>query len=160
FRGKYIAGNLLSHAVYWHEISPRGSTFEARHGGELLVANDTWFAPTDITLGPDGSVYVADWPDKRTTHPDPDAEWHRSDGRIYRIRGRGEGQRKDEGTALLEKLEGASLVSLLSHPNGWYAQRALRRLAERRDAKVVPRLTEELLKEKDPDLALKLLWAL
>src|SRR5205085_1807701 len=60
FRGKYIAADLLGHAVYWHDIEPMGSTFRTSHGGDLLLANDTWFAPTDVTLGPDGSVYVAD----------------------------------------------------------------------------------------------------
>ena len=27
FRGKYIAADLLGHAVYWHDVEPRGSTF-------------------------------------------------------------------------------------------------------------------------------------
>ncbi|MEO5803561.1 MAG: hypothetical protein ABIR24_08515, partial [Verrucomicrobiota bacterium] len=44
-----------------------------------------WFAPCDLTMGPDGAIYVADWHDKRTAHPDPDADWDRSNGRIYRI---------------------------------------------------------------------------
>ena len=37
-------------------------------------------------MGPDGAVYVADWHDARTAHPDPDADWDRRNGRIYRIR--------------------------------------------------------------------------
>ena len=85
YRGKYIAGDLLGHTVQWHTLEPWGSTFKAAYGGELLVPNDTWFAPSDLTLAPDGSVYVADWFDKRTAHPDPDADWDRSNGRIYRV---------------------------------------------------------------------------
>ena len=88
FRGKYIAADLLGHAVYWHELTPRGSTFSSAHGGDLLAANDTWFAPSDVTIGPDGAIYVADWHDQRTAHPDPDAEWDRTNGRIYRIQPR------------------------------------------------------------------------
>ncbi|MFO0947593.1 MAG: PVC-type heme-binding CxxCH protein [Planctomycetota bacterium] len=45
FRGKYIGGNLLSHDVYWHDVRPHGSTFRSRHGGELLLSNDTWLCP-------------------------------------------------------------------------------------------------------------------
>ncbi len=30
FRNQYLAANLLSHAVYWHQLSPHGSTFRAR----------------------------------------------------------------------------------------------------------------------------------
>src|SRR5205085_8167494 len=85
FRGKYIANNLLSHEVSWHALLPVGSTFASRREGELLIANDTWFAPSDLTVGPDGAVYVADWCDKRTAHPDPDADWDRTNGRVYRI---------------------------------------------------------------------------
>ena len=37
FRDQYIAGNLLSNAVYWHKLTPKGSSFIAEHGGDLLV---------------------------------------------------------------------------------------------------------------------------
>ena len=40
FRDKYIAGDLLGHGVYWHDILSQGSTVQTSHGGELLVAND------------------------------------------------------------------------------------------------------------------------
>jgi putative membrane-bound dehydrogenase-like protein len=157
FRGKYIAANLLSHAVYWHDISPCGSSFKASHGGELLAANDTWFAPSDLTLGPDGSVYVADWHDKRTAHPDPDAEWDRGNGRIYKIEARGTPRKSGVDLA---RLKSAELVALLSHPNEWYARRARRILAERRDETVAASLRKNLLEAADPDLALEMLWAL
>ena len=85
FRGKYIAGDLLGHGVYWHDIERQGSTVATAHGGELVVSGDEWFAPTDVTLGPDGAVYVSDWYDGRTAHPDPDADWDRTNGRIYCI---------------------------------------------------------------------------
>jgi putative membrane-bound dehydrogenase-like protein len=85
FRDTYIAGDLLGHAIYWHAIRPHGSTVATAHGGELLTTSDTWFAPTDVTVGPDGAVYVADWHDARTAHPDPDADWDRTNGRIIRI---------------------------------------------------------------------------
>ena len=31
------------------------------------------------------AAMVADWSDARTAHPDPDAEWDRSNGRVYRV---------------------------------------------------------------------------
>ncbi len=54
WRGKYIAADLLGHGVYWHDVQSRGSTVVTSHGSEVLKANDNWFAPTDLTMGPDG----------------------------------------------------------------------------------------------------------
>jgi putative membrane-bound dehydrogenase-like protein len=85
YRGKYLAADLLGHAAHWHHIEPRGSTVSTAHGGTFLSANDPWFAPSDLTVGPDGAIYIADWHDARMAHPDPDAQWDRSNGRIYRI---------------------------------------------------------------------------
>lgn len=85
YRGKYLAADLLGHGAHWHHIEPRGSTVSTAHGGTFLSANDPWFAPSDLTVGPDGAIYIADWHDSRMAHPDPDAQWDRSNGRIYRI---------------------------------------------------------------------------
>jgi putative membrane-bound dehydrogenase-like protein len=157
FRGKYVAANLLSHAVYWHHITPSGSSFNSSHAGELLEANDNWFAPSDLTMGPDGSLYVADWHDKRTAHPDPDAEWDRSNGRIYKIAAR------ETRTVSVSDLRGSSsekLVSMLADPNDWFVRRARRILAERRDEAVVPDLRRMVSEKGNDPLALQALWAL
>src|SRR5205085_10030679 len=134
FRGKYVAADLLGHAVYWHDLEPNGSTFRSRHGGELLVANDTWFAPSDLTTGPDGAVYVADWYDQRTAHPDPDAEWDRSNGRIYRISAAGS---KPAAVPDIRHLTTPQLIALLGSPNDWLVRKARRLLADRRDPEAI-----------------------
>jgi putative membrane-bound dehydrogenase-like protein len=157
FRGKYIAGDLLGHGVHWHDITADGSSFRSAHGGELLRANDTWFATSDLTMGPDGSVYVADWFDKRTAHPDPDADWDRSNGRIYRIAANGT---KPVAPFDLTKLSSERLVSLLSHPNDWFRRRARQVLADRRDPEVIFQLRRLVMEAKDDDLQLQALWAL
>ena len=129
FRGTYIAGDLLGHGVYWHTIEPHGSTVKTAHAGELLVANDPWFAPTDVTMGPDGAVYVSDWYDQRTAHPDPDADWDRSNGRIYRIAPKGTPRAEPIDFATLSNDE---LVELHSHRSQWYVRHARQELVRRR----------------------------
>ncbi len=156
YRGAYIAGNLLSNALYWYKLDRRGSTFSSRHAGELLLAHDTWFRPVDCLTGPDGSVYVADWYDKRANHVDPLDTWDRSNGRIYKI--------EYEGTPApahlpLSARSSDALIDLLAHPNHWYACEARRILAERRDPSVIPRLRQDALSQKG-SLALESLWAL
>ena len=157
FRGKYVAADLLGHGVYWHDLTPDGSSFRSAHGGELLRANDTWFAPTDVTLGPDGSVYVADWFDRRTAHPDPDADWDRTNGRVYKIEAKGT---KSAVPFDLARLPSDRLVSLLAHPNDWFRRKARQVLADRRDPEVVFPLRTLIAEAKDADLQLQALWAL
>jgi putative membrane-bound dehydrogenase-like protein len=157
YRGMYLAGDLLDHKVTWHRVERRGSTFAARQEGDLLVANDTWFAPTDMTLGPDGSVYVADWHDRRTAHPDPDADWDRSNGRIYAITPREVRplERVDYTRATTRRL-----LKALRHPNVWHVRRARRLLAERGDPAAWAILERNLRDPADAVLALESLWVL
>jgi putative membrane-bound dehydrogenase-like protein len=162
YQDQYIAGNLLSNAVYWHKMTPKGSTFTAEHGGDLLISNDTWFRPVDCFQGPDGSVYVADWYDKRAAHLDPIDNWDKTNGRVYKIEYHGErpgvSRWHRAGFNLREKTS-AELVELLKHPNKWWRNEARRLLAERQDKSVVPQLKKQALEEKGL-LALESLWAL
>jgi putative membrane-bound dehydrogenase-like protein len=156
FRGKYFSGDLLDHSAHWHAVTRRGSTFQAKLEGDLLKANDTWFAPSDMTLGPDGSIYLTDWHDQRTAHPDPDADWDRSNGRIYRLSARGV---RPVGIFDLHAKSSSELVALLSNANTWYVRRARSILSERRDASVTPGLRKTAL--DGPSIAaLEALWCL
>jgi putative membrane-bound dehydrogenase-like protein len=116
--GAFIAGNFLGHTVSWWAVEPLGATVRARFGGVLLDARDSWFGPTDMCLGPGGEMYVCDFHDQRTAHPDPDAHWDRSNGRIYKIEAAGA---SPVGRFDLGKLTTQELVALLSHRNRWYA---------------------------------------
>ncbi len=159
FSNKYIAANLLSNAVYWHHLEPKGSSFATRFGGELLTTDDPCFRPVDCLTGPDGAVYVADWYDQRATHLDPLDNWDRSNGRIYKIE---PADRKPAAWRLLKDLEKLStprVLDLLSHPNNWYRREARRVRAERRDASTIPMLRKRSLGNQD-QLALEPLWAL
>ena len=161
FRGTYIAADLLGHAAYWHRLARRGSTFTARQAGDLLLAGDTWFAPSDLTVGPDGAIYLCDWHDQRTAHPDPDADWDRTNGRVYRIAT--QEAKPFQAAGLDVDLHGSTsrqLVALLSHRNDWLVRRARRLLAERRDPAMIPQLTTLIRETDHPHLALEALWAL
>lgn len=157
YRDRYIAADLLGHAVNWHNIVQKGSTFTTKHGGELLQANDTWFAPSDLTIGPDGCIYVADWHDKRTAHPDPDAEWDKTNGRVFRLKPKGytAPQHVDANT-----LSNDDLIGQLVSTSEWHSRRALRVLAERHDPRMVPGLHQVLKTTSDERAAVRALWGL
>lgn len=158
YRGAFMAGDFLGHTVSWWDISPLGTTYSMRRGGVMLDPLDRWSGPTDVCLAPDGSVYVSDFYDARTAHPDPDAPWDRSNGRIYRIHA---ATSNDHATRCnLPDLSSEELVDLLCHPNHWYRQRARVLLAERQDAGTWPRLRAMALRSDDVLLALQGVWAL
>jgi putative membrane-bound dehydrogenase-like protein len=167
FDNTYIAGNLLSNAVYWHVLELKGSSFTAHFGGDFLIGNDNCFRPVDCLVGPDGALYIADWCDKRANHVDPVNNWDRTRGRIYKVQYAGSSAKfldawkvkVKDGSMDLNKLPSAEIVGLLNHPNDWYRREANRILAERRDPVVLAELRTMVREHKD-HLALEALWAL
>jgi len=160
FQGKFLAADLLGHAISWHEVHPRGSTVSTSHGGTLVRANDTWFAPTDLTLGPDGAIYVSDWHDARTAHPDPDADWDRTNGRIFRLAARGTPR---PSPVDLTQMSDEELLQLHEHPNVWYIRKARQELVRRTLAShsknpVRERLLARIRERDKPSRSLESLW--
>jgi putative membrane-bound dehydrogenase-like protein len=167
-RGNYVAGDLLGHGVYWHDIQPFGSTMKTQHGGELLTSADTWFAPTDVTMGPDGAIYVTDWNDARTAHPDPDADWDRSNGRIFRI-----APTESKAAAVTDFATQSlqQLTELHRHPSQWFVRRTRLELIRRfRSPRAGPsdtelnemrtHFTQSARSSSDETEALEALWTL
>lgn len=155
FRGALMCADFLQHSASWWRLSPLGSTYGASYGGRLLDARDDWFCAPDLCQGPDGAVYICDFHDRRTAHPDPDANWDRSNGRIYRL---APSQTKPVRDLDLARASGPALVELLRHPNGWYAEQARVHLASRQDEKTWPALRALARQSDDPPLALQATW--
>ncbi|MDP7020238.1 MAG: c-type cytochrome [Pirellulaceae bacterium] len=165
YRGKFIAGNFLGHTVSSWRIEPRGATVAASYERPLLDVGDTWSGPTDLCIAPDGSIFVCDFYDRRTAHPDPDARWDRGNGRIYRISSAElpaelSAARSSPAALDLRKQSSDQLVDLLTHNNRWFATRARVLLAERRDASVAPRLKALAANRDRPRDALQGVWTL
>jgi putative membrane-bound dehydrogenase-like protein len=156
YQDQYIAANLLSNAVYWHKLARNQSSFTARHGGELIEANDTWFRPVDLLEGPDSCVYVVDFYDKRAAHLDPVDNWDKTNGRIYRIEYKGG---PNYPAFDLRQKTTAELAELLKHPNVWMRREARQLIVDRGDKSIHPRLRQWLLTDKG-QLALEALWTL
>ena len=155
FDNAFIHANLLSHLVQWSTVEPTGSTFETTLQGTFVDSNDTWFAPSDMTTGPDGAIYVCDWHDARMAHPDPDATWDRTNGRVYRI-----APKKHPAKPAFDLLTASNeeLVALLDHENAWYARRARVLLASREATEVTKALAANTAQSDDRSLALESLW--
>src|SRR5947207_12400376 len=87
------AHNMV-HCDVW---SDAGATYTARRleeGAEFIASTDAWFRPVNLSIGPDGALYLIDYYRNVIEHP----EWMAADtyhagylyngqdrGRIYRI---------------------------------------------------------------------------
>ena len=158
FRNQFLCGNFLGHTASRWDVTARASTVQVQPGGAWLNAHDTWFGPTDLGLGPHGAVYISDFHDRRTAHPDPDADWDRSNGRIYRVQASGVPRPTDRIDVVSATF--AELVEMLKHPNGWFADRARVEMARRRDRSMLPILQRMARNRQDRRTSLQGLWAI
>ena len=164
FNDACICPHTRHSACRWATIETRGSTFATRAAGDFVTSTDIWFRPVDMTVGPDGAVYIADWYDYNISHSSPKnrSQWYepsRLDGRVWRVAPPNMAPIK-ANTIDLSRRSSTELVGLLSHRNDWYARQARRLLAERCDQSVVPALTTLALDSDDERLALQGLWSL
>ncbi len=168
FPSRFDAACICPHtrhsACRWTTVETRGSTFATRDAGEFVVSSDIWFRPVDMTTGPDGAVYIADWYDYNISHSSPRnrSEWYqpsRLDGRVWRVAPPNVAPIKANAFDLSRKTS-RELVELLAHKNDWYARQARQLLAERCDHSVVPLLAELLSNRDDQRLALQGLWGI
>jgi glucose/arabinose dehydrogenase/mono/diheme cytochrome c family protein len=162
------AGNLVKRNV----TEEKGLLVNARDphpGREFMASTDERFRPVHIASGPDGALYIADmyrgliqhsayvtpYLKEQTLARDLVKPVNR--GRIWRI------VPQDWKPTRAPKLSEASsekLVSLLSHPDGWYRDMAQRLLIERADPKVVRSLSDMARKEENPLGRFHALWTL
>ena len=77
---------LLNHVVM-SAVEPDGSSIRTRDIGYAVESSDPWFRPVDISHGPDGALYIADWYDRQVNHyRNHEGQIDPASGRIYRLR--------------------------------------------------------------------------
>jgi putative heme-binding domain-containing protein len=157
YEGKIIAPNALQNLVYVSERIPDGSTFRTKDEENLLSTPDRWFRPVWAGVGPDGGFYMADWYDTRLSHVSPIDDWHKTSGRIYRVRPAAGAPKLKPFD--LSKASGEELLGYLSHPNEWFRKQASHEIVWRNLQELVPELNKMAAKENDPH-ALDAIWTL
>jgi putative membrane-bound dehydrogenase-like protein len=152
-----IALNPLQGFVQLARFDPKGSTFSNTDEERIVQTKDRWFRPVDVTSGPDGGVYIADWYDSRLSHVDPRDTWNKGTGRIYRLRNKA--SKEKYPLFDLGKYSAEQLVELLSNKNSWFRQQALIQFGDRKDTAIISKL-RPLLQGQDNQTALEALWAI
>lgn len=124
--------------------------------GEFLSSTHPWFRPVQLTVGPEGALYVVDLHREFVDLPEalpPDqqepARLRRGAdrGRIYRIvpvKFQQPSPPRLEHAPLLEVLR------TLAHPNPWHRETALRLICQRQDPAAVPLLSNMVATARSP----------
>ncbi len=147
YEGRVIAPNSLHNLVYVSDLLPAGATFKTKDGEHLVSTTDRWFRPVDAKLGPDGSVFMADWYDTRLSHVRPVDDWHKTSGRIYRVRpASGAKQLKPFD---LHQEPADELVKRLADPNRWIRRQVVMEIGWRRLEELIPQLSDIVMTKGD-----------
>ena len=166
-RGRIVVGNLHGGCLNVDRLERDGSTYVSKGEPDLLTANDVWFMPVSLKVGPDGCLYVLDWYDRyhcsQDAARDP-AGVDRLKGRLYRLR-YGDAPRAKPFNLATETDQ--QLVERLASGNVFFRESAQRVLTERLSSPEGPRealrrmLRARVLDESPPRVArLHALWAL
>jgi putative membrane-bound dehydrogenase-like protein len=110
FQGQIIHTDAGPNVVRAYPVKPKGAGYEASIVNLIDGSKDQWFRPADVTVAPDGSVFVADW-------YDPGVGGHQAGdqtkGRIYRIAPKGHAYR----VPALDLTTPSGALAALNNPN-------------------------------------------
>ncbi len=161
YRGDLFTINFHGRRANREILERTGSGYTGHHGKDFMLLADPWFRGMDLSYGPDGGVFVADWSDTGECHESTGV--HRTSGRIYKITC---GEPKSSWTGDLAKLAPSELANLQLHRNEWFARQARLELANRfsEDSPdrtlVAGQLHRMFDDQNDPVIKLRMLWSL
>ncbi|ODS79316.1 MAG: dehydrogenase [Cytophagaceae bacterium SCN 52-12] len=129
--GSLITNDFRANRVNRFQLEEQGSGYASRQMPDLLWTDHVAFRPVDITVGPDGAIYIADWYNPIIQHGEVDFHDPRRDqehGRIWRITA------KNRPLVSRPRLSGAAvgeLLEALKAPEEWTRSQARQVLKER-----------------------------
>lgn len=165
YRGNLFNGNPVTARVNRDRIEWTGSTPKAVEMPDLLSSDDPWFRPVQVTLGPDGAIWVADFYNKIIGHYEVDLKHpgrDRTRGRIWRIVYRGaDGKGPVPKVPDLAAMNVEQLVAALGDPNLVVRMTATHLLADgKHRATVADALHKAIAAPRPPEQVVHAAWAM
>jgi putative membrane-bound dehydrogenase-like protein len=169
FNGNILVTDVVLNLVHRDRLTADGPGFVASRGrpkAEFLASKDRAFRPVNLSVGPDGALYVIDFHRTVIEHPEwipdelekaMDLKGGRDKGRIYRV------VPKAGLPPRIPRFEPNDLESVVLHladSNKWWRDTAQRLLVEWNESASVP-LLEDLVRTSPNALArVHALWTL
>ena len=168
YRGNVFVCDPANNLVHREVLVEKGAVFSAKRVDpdfEFLASTDNWFRPVNLTVGPDGAIYVLDFyrevietplslPDDIKKRLNLES---RGRGRIWRIAPEGF---KPSRMPDLSQATTVELADALLKPNPWWRLTAQRLIVERQMKDVVPVIRERLKDAAGKPGRANLLWTL
>jgi mono/diheme cytochrome c family protein/glucose/arabinose dehydrogenase len=176
YRGNVFLCEPTANLVRREHVTDRDGLLQATNaipGGEFLTSTDERFRPVNLINGPDGALYVLDLARGLIQHRIYLTSYLRKQiesrqlqapvdlGRIYRVVDTSR-PRRPLAKASAAQPTAEELLGWLSHPNGWWRDRAQQLLIERRDPSLTAPLRARLNPTQTPSELgrLHVLWTL
>ena len=162
-----LVADVVMNLIHADRLKNNGAAFSASRvmeGKELLASADRSFRPVNMTVGPDGLIYILDMHRKVIEHPEwipdeiedsLDLNAGKDQGRIYRLHRTGRRSRP-----VISWDSSLADVQALRDPNQWVRMTAHRLLLEKGLASTDEEALHTLLKESDGFGRLHALWQL
>lgn len=119
FQNNFFSGNVVTSRINRNTMTLHGSSPESKREEDFLISDDPWFRPVDIKLGPDGSMYVADFYNRIIGHyevPKEHPDRDRTSGRIWKITYTGNKKAGKYSSKDWSKESLENLIAGLNHP--------------------------------------------
>ncbi|GAB3726109.1 PVC-type heme-binding CxxCH protein [Spirosoma lituiforme] len=140
WQGSVITNDFRANRINRFRLEEQGSGYASKQVDDLLWTDHVAFRPVDISVGPDGAIYVADWYNPIIQHGEVDFHDPRRDhehGRIWRIVAK---NRPLVRKPSLSKASVSELLDNLKVPEDWTRSQAKQVLKARGATEVVPAL--------------------
>lgn len=164
-----LVADVGSNLIHRKRVTPDGVTYRGDRMDketEFVRSKDIWFRPVQMTLGPDGGVYVMDMYREVIEHPlslpagikkQLDLTSGDDKGRLYRIVPAGYKYKRPRPLA---EASLAELAAVLDDANQWTRTTALRLIYERQSSEAGKVLRDQYSSTERPEGRIAVLYAL